>query len=39
MSNTISHRIYDFLKDHPPFSFISKEELITIAGKIVVVYS
>ncbi len=39
MSNTISHRIYDFLKEHPPFSFISKEELVNISKQIIVMYS
>jgi CBS domain-containing protein len=38
MSNTIAHRIYDFLKDHPPFSFIMKDELVDICGKIIVLY-
>lgn len=39
MSNTIPHRIYDFLKEHPPFSFISKEELLKISQKIIIIYS
>lgn len=38
MSETISYRIYDFLKDHPPFSDIKKAELITICKKIKVAY-
>lgn len=38
MSNTITHRIYDFLKEHPPFSFISKNELLEISGNIHVLY-
>ena len=38
MSNTIAHRIYDFLKDHPPFSFVAKEELLGIAEQVSVLY-
>ena len=38
MSNTISHRIYDFLKEHPPFIFIAKEDLVNIADTITVSY-
>lgn len=38
MNNTIAHRVYDFLKEHPPFSFINKEDLIEIAGQIHVIY-
>jgi CBS domain-containing protein len=38
MSNTITHRIYDFLKEHPPFSFISKEVLLNISSQISVIY-
>ncbi len=38
MSNTITHRIYDFLKEHPPFNFISKNELHKIAGQVSVIY-
>ncbi|MDX1700157.1 MAG: CBS domain-containing protein, partial [Melioribacteraceae bacterium] len=39
MSNTISYRIYDFLKEHPPFSFIKKDELLNIVKEITVIYS
>jgi len=38
MSNTITHRIYDFLKEHPPFSFVSKENLLKIASQVSVLY-
>ncbi|MCB0748640.1 MAG: CBS domain-containing protein, partial [Ignavibacteriae bacterium] len=38
MSNTINHRIYDFLKEHPPFSFITKDELLIIASQISILY-
>lgn len=38
MSNTISHRIYDFLKEHPPFSFVSKADLLNISRQISVLY-
>ncbi len=39
MSKTIIHRIYDFLKDYPPFSFIDKEILLKIASQVKVIYS
>lgn len=38
MSNTITHRIYDFLKDYPPFSFVEKSELLNISSSIFVLY-
>ncbi|MCB0730746.1 MAG: CBS domain-containing protein [Ignavibacteriae bacterium] len=38
MSNTITHRIYDFLKEHPPFSFVSKDDLLEISSQISVLY-
>ena len=38
MSNTISYRIYDFLKDHPPFSFVEKDDLLNISEKVSVLY-
>ncbi len=38
MSKTISHRIYDFLKEHPPFSFFEKNKLMSISSGIKVLY-
>lgn len=38
MKNTIAERIYDFLKDFPPFQFLSKEELSRISENIQVQY-
>ncbi|RMB58024.1 CBS domain-containing protein [Dokdonia sinensis] len=38
MQNTIARRIYDFLKQFPPFSFMAKDDLITICTKAKVVY-
>ncbi len=38
MKNTIAERIYDFLKDFPPFQFLSKEELSSISENIQVIY-
>jgi CBS domain-containing protein len=38
MENTIAVRIYDFLKNHPPFSFIETADLITISEKVHVQY-
>ncbi|ARV14747.1 DUF294 nucleotidyltransferase-like domain-containing protein [Polaribacter sp. SA4-12] len=36
--NTIPERIYDFLKNFPPFSMLSKEQLLSICKAINVVY-
>lgn len=38
MKNTISERIYDFLKDYPPFNLISKVTLLEIATKVEILY-
>ncbi|WP_418263590.1 cyclic nucleotide-binding domain-containing protein [Flavobacterium faecale] len=38
MKNTIAERIYDFLKDYPPFNLISKETLLEIAKNIEIEY-
>ena len=38
MKNTIADRVYDFLKDYPPFDIIKKEDLITIAENAIIVY-
>ena len=38
MDNTIPRRIYDFLKNYPPFKLLSKEELLQICGRIIVKY-
>lgn len=38
MKNTISERIYDFLKDYPPFNLISKDTLSQIATKVEIQY-
>ncbi len=34
MKNTIAERIFDFLKDYPPFNLISKETLLEIAKNV-----
>lgn len=34
--NEIVHRINDFLKEFPPFSYLEKDELFGISGKVVV---
>lgn len=36
--NTIAERIYDFLKDFPPFSLLSRDELFTICKHVKVIY-
>ena len=38
MNNTIALRIYDFLKNYPPFSLVEKERLLKVAEKIVIQY-
>lgn len=38
MKNTIAERIFDFLKDYPPFDFLDKVELNTICENIEVLY-
>ncbi|MDZ7613672.1 MAG: DUF294 nucleotidyltransferase-like domain-containing protein [Flavobacteriaceae bacterium] len=38
MKNTIAERIFDFLKDFPPFQYLKKTELSSIAENIRVVY-
>lgn len=38
VKNTISERIFDFLKDFPPFQFLTKTELSSIAENIHVFY-
>jgi CBS domain-containing protein len=38
MINTIAERIYDFLKNFPPFDVLEKEQLIKIASNVKVTY-
>ncbi|WP_417886713.1 DUF294 nucleotidyltransferase-like domain-containing protein [Zunongwangia sp.] len=38
MKNSIAHRIADFLKDYPPFNFLEKNDLLTIAEDSEVIY-
>ncbi|UOB17116.1 DUF294 nucleotidyltransferase-like domain-containing protein [Abyssalbus ytuae] len=38
MSNIIAERVYDFLKNFPPFSFLERQELLEISGKVKVIY-
>jgi CBS domain-containing protein len=38
MKNTISHRVADFLKNYPPFSFLQQKDLETIATQISILY-
>lgn len=38
MKNTIAERIYDFLKDFPPFDVLEKEQLFKIASHVKVTY-
>ena len=38
MKNTISHRVADFLKNFPPFSFLQQKELETISSQISIIY-
>ena len=38
MKNTIAERIFDFLKDFPPFNFLDKDELYSISANVQVIY-
>lgn len=38
MKNTIAERIFDFLKDFPPFNFLDKEDLYSISANVQVIY-
>tara|TARA_R110001583_G_C5646425_1_gene408321 strand:+ start:252 stop:2171 length:1920 start_codon:yes stop_codon:yes gene_type:complete len=38
MKNTIAERIFDFLKDFPPFDILEKEQLLKIACNVKVTY-
>lgn len=38
MQNTISIRVFNFLKKHPPFSFMNENDLDYIASQVIVTY-
>lgn len=38
MKNTISHRVADFLKNYPPFSFLKQKDLEIISEQISIIY-
>jgi CBS domain-containing protein len=38
MKNTISHRVADFLKNYPPFSFLKQKDLEIISEHISIIY-
>jgi len=38
MKNTIAERVYDFLKNYPPFKMLSKELLTTISENVKILY-
>ncbi|MCB0636880.1 MAG: CBS domain-containing protein [Lewinella sp.] len=38
MTNTISRRVYDFLKEFPPFNMLDKEVLLGLSERVVVQY-
>jgi CBS domain-containing protein len=38
MKNTISHRVADFLKNYPPFSFLQKQDIETLSEHISIIY-
>ena len=38
MKNTIAERIFDFLKDFPPFNLLDKDELYSISANVQVIY-
>lgn len=38
MKNTISHRVADFLKNFPPFSFLHQKDIETLSEQISIIY-
>ncbi|WP_339883209.1 DUF294 nucleotidyltransferase-like domain-containing protein [Polaribacter vadi] len=38
MKNTIAERVYDFLKDFPPFNLLSSKKLLQIASEVKIIY-
>ena len=38
MKNEIIYRVYDFLKEYPPFSLLTKDELMKISEQVTVKY-
>ncbi len=38
MNNTIAVRVFDFLKNYPPFTMVEKERLLAVAEKVVIQY-
>ena len=38
IENTIALRIFDFLKEYPPFNLLHKSELLSVASRIKVQY-
>lgn len=39
MSHELAHRIYDFLKEYPPFNFLEKNEILLLASRCTVKYA
>lgn len=38
MNNTIAMRVYDFLKNYPPFTLMGKDKLMNVAEKVIIQY-
>lgn len=38
MKNTIAERVFDFLKDFPPFNLLSKSKVLEIASEVKIIY-
>ena len=38
MKNTIAERVYDFLKDFPPFNLLSSKKLMQVASEVKIIY-
>lgn len=38
MKNEIVHRVYDFLKEYPPFNLLPKDVILKISGNVIVKY-
>ncbi|MFL1011509.1 DUF294 nucleotidyltransferase-like domain-containing protein [Flavisericum labens] len=38
MSNSIAYRVYDFLKNYPPFNLLQKDDLLKISEDVSIIY-
>ncbi|UKM64370.1 DUF294 nucleotidyltransferase-like domain-containing protein [Flavobacteriaceae bacterium GSB9] len=38
MSNSIAYRVYDFIKNYPPFNLLQKDDLLKISQEVSIIY-